>query len=399
MAASIRKATREQTKTHNQRLILRTVYEQGPISRADIARVTRLARATVSNAVAELMEEGLVQEVGQEPSTGGKPAILLNVVDDSRHLIGVDLAENEFRGAVVNLRGVIRRRCSLPVDTRNGKAALAATYTLIDELLASASAPLLGIGIGTPGLMDAKAGVVRQAVNLDWQGLPLAALLRERYDLPVYIANDSQVAALGEYTFGNGQGATSLIVVKVGRGVGAGIVINGRLYFGDGCGAGEIGHVVVVDNGDVCRCGHRGCLETVTSARAILRQARVLTQEAPHSLLRTLAGDPDAISIETILEAVRQGDRTLAPIIVEVGRYLGVAVAQLIAVLNIEQIVIAGSVAEFGELLLEPIRQEMRQRALAALANDTCVTTSRLGADIVILGAAALLLARELSLV
>ena len=155
MIASTEKATHIQTKAHNKRLILKTIYDQGRISRAEIARMTRLTRTTVSNLVAEFIDEGLVEEIGLEPSRGGKPATLLGVVDDSRHLIGIDLANSEFRGAVVNLRGEVKHRLSLPVNDTNGEAALTLAYQLIDELIQMADSPLLGIGIGTPGLINA----------------------------------------------------------------------------------------------------------------------------------------------------------------------------------------------------------------------------------------------------
>lgn len=395
----MKKATRQQTKAHNSHLVLKTIYHQGQVSRAGIARLTHLTRTTVSEIVAELMKEGLVEEVGQGPSKGGKPPILLSVVDDSRHLIGIDLANSEFRGGVINLRGKAKHRFNLPVNNRNGEAALALVYELLDELVAATDRPLLGIGIGTPGLMDARRGVVRHAVNLNWQNLPLRDLLEKRYNLPVHIANDCQVAALAEYTFGESKNAPNLVVVKVGRGIGAGIVLNGQLHYGDGFGAGEIGHVVIVEGGERCRCGHFGCLETMVSSRAIIKQAQAIAQSNPDSALHQLTTTTEALNTDVVLQAFEAGDESLQVVITEVGRYLGIAVANLVGTVNIHRIVIAGSVARFGPTLLEPIRQEMRRRSLAALANETWVDISNLGSDIVILGAAALLLTRELGLV
>ena len=395
----MKKATRQQTKTHNSRLVLKTIHHQKQISRAAIARLTGLARTTVSDVVTELMQEGLVAEIGHGPSAGGKPPILLSVVDDSRHLIGIDLANSEFRGGVINLQGEVRHRANLPVNNRDGKAALVLVYELIDQLVATAGSPLLGIGIGTPGLMDARNGVVRQAVNLDWQDLPLGDLLHERYNLPVYIANDSQAAALAEYTFGNYQNVSNLVVVKIGRGIGAGIVINGQIHYGDGFGAGEIGHVVVAENGERCRCGNFGCLETIVSSQAIVRQAQAIANSNSTSALHQFVSTPEAINTDIVLQVLKTGDETLQAVIAAVGHHLGITIAGLIGVLNIQKIVLAGSVARFGTALLEPARLAMQQRSLAALANETSINISRLGNDIVILGAAALLLTNELGLV
>lgn len=398
MRRKAQKATREQTRLHNSRLVLRTIYEREEISRADVARETCLTRTTVSDVVADLMGQGLVEEVGYGPSAGGKPPILLSVVADARHLIGLDLASNEFRGAVVNLRGQVRHQINAPLHDRDGEAALALVYEIVQDLITATDSPLLGIGIGSPGLMDALNGVVRHSVNLDWHNLPLRDLLQERFALPVYVANDSQVAALGEYTFGDGPGAENLVVVKVGQGVGAGIVLNGQLFHGETFGAGEIGHVTIVENGEQCRCGNFGCLETVTSARAIIGQVRSLAASDPGSHLHQFASRPEEITIETICQAMEAGDKQVQQVIRRSGHYLGIAAANIVGLLSIRRIVIAGSVACLGQILLDAIRQEMIKRSLAVLANEVEIALSSIDSNIVILGASALVLNRELGL-
>jgi len=392
------KATRKQTKAHNRRLVLRTIYEQGQISRADIARVTGLTRTTVSDMVDRLIQRRLVEEVGYGPSAGGKPPILVSVVDDSRHLIGIDLASGEFRGAVVNLRGKVRHRVSLPLQGRDGQVALTLVYQVVDELVAATNSPLLGIGIGTPGLVDPLNGVVRRAVNLEWQDLSLRTLLQGRYGLPVHVANDCQVAALAEHTFGEAQGLENLAVVKIEQGIGAGIVLDGQLFHGDTCGAGEIGHVTVVENGQPCRCGNLGCLETVTSARAIVQQAQILAQNDARSSLHRFAAHPAALTIREVCQAAEAGDEAVQQMVREAGRCLGIALANLVAVLSVRRILIAGSVTGFGSLLLDVVQQEMTRRSLAMLACETEVGMSSMGPDMVILGASALVLTHELGL-
>jgi glucokinase-like ROK family protein len=395
------KATRKLTKTHNKRLILKTIYQQGPISRASVARITGLTRPTVSNTVVELIEEGLVIEVGQGPSEGGKPPILLSVLDDSRHLIAVDLlfGGSSLRGAVTDLRGRVVHRLSSPWRRRDGMLPLEPAFDLIDRLIALASRPLLGISIGTPGLMDPQRGLVREAVNLNWQDFPLRDLLAERYNLPVYVANSSQMAALGEYTFGPGGDSSNLIVLKVGWGIGVGIVLNGQLHYGDGSGAGEIGHVVVVENGKRCRCGLYGCLETVASSQAIIERAKMIASGDPGSRLHHFMDGADSLNIDIVLRAFEAGDEALHQAIAEVGYYLGIVTANLIGTLNVQRILITGNMTRFGQPLLESIRQEMKRRALPALVKETQVEMCSLGEDIIIQGAAALLLNHELGLV
>jgi N-acetylglucosamine repressor len=391
------KATHAQTRQHNHRLVLRTVYDFGPISRADVARSTGLTRTTVSDVVGDLLGDGMVEEVGRGPSSGGKAPILLSIVGDARHVIGLDLGEVTFAGALVNLRGEIRRVVELPVDGRNGDDALAIVFRLVDELIAEAASPPLGIGVGTPGLVDTRTGTIRWAVNLDWQDLPLGGLLTERYGLPVNVANDSQAAALAEYTFGaDSRRMPNLITIKVGRGIGAGLVLNGSLFQGDGFGAGEIGHVAVVDDGAACRCGRFGCLETVASSPAIAARAGALAVELGTPLAtRSGAGE---LALDDVIRAFDAGDPAARTAALEAARYLGQAIAALIGALNIGRIVLDGPVTAFGDDWLATIADEARRRSLGLLSRDTEIAFGRLTPNVVVLGASALLITRELGL-
>lgn len=395
----MKKSTQESTKLHNSQLVLRTIYRQGEISRVDIARQTGLTRTTVSDVVGRFIQEGLVVETGVSPSRGGKRAILLRVDDEARHLVGIDLANSAFRGAVVNLRGKIVQRLSLPVQDRDGEAALGLVFTLIDQLLQLTDRPILGVGIGTPGLMDPVNRVVRYAVNLDWYNLPLGSLLEERYQMPIYIANDSQAAALAEFTFGRQAEANNLVVIKAGRGVGAGIVLNGELFYGDSQSAGEIGHVRMVPGGERCRCGNTGCLETLVSTRTLRRKAREIAAQQPDSCLNQLAASPEEIDSDTVLRAHQAGDPSVQELIAETGDYLGIAAARLAGALNVDQIILAGRLARFGEGIIAPMQKRVRQDILPALAEHTQVRPSLFGDDVVILGAASLILRHEVGLI
>jgi N-acetylglucosamine repressor len=391
------KATHAQTRQHNHRLVLRAVYEFGPISRAEVARSTGLTRTTVSDVVTDLLDDGMVEEVGRGPSSGGKAPILLSIVGDARQVIGLDLGEAVFSGALVNLHGEVRRVVELPVDGRNGDDALALVYQLVDGLLADATVRPLGIGVGTPGLVDTRTGTILWAVNLDWQNLPLGGLLSERYGLPTNVANDSQAAALAEYTFGgDGPRQSNLVTIKIGRGIGAGLVINGTLFQGDGFGAGEIGHVAVVDDGAACRCGGFGCLETVASTPAIASRAAALAVELGTPLAaQVTAGE---LRFEAVLDAYRAGDQAARTAALEAARFLGRAVASLIGALNIGRIVLDGPVIAFGDEWLAALRDEAARRSFGLLGRNTEIVVGRLAPNVVVLGASALLISRELGL-
>ena len=391
------KATRRQSKDHNSRLVLKTIYGNGQVSRADVARRTGLTRPTVSAIVAGLLQSDLVREIGPGPSAGGKRPTLLAINDDGRHLVAVDLSGDEFRAARLNLSGTIIDRATLPAAGLRGEEALDAVYRLIESLLSPAASLLLGFGVATPGLVDPTHGIVRRAVNLGWVDLPLRDRLEARFGHPVHVANDSHMAALAEYTYGNPLPSDNLIALRVGRGIGAGVILGGRPFYGDGFGAGEIGHVVVDPAGDLCTCGNRGCLETTSSVRAILKKAAVA--ERAGSLL---AGDT-APTWPLFIQAVNAHDPVAVDVAVAAGRHMGAAIAHLVGAYNVHTIVLAGRVIDLGSLLLDAVIAEMHQRVLPAMAEATTVRFTSLAdgrlADIVTLGCSALLLHRELGVV
>lgn len=392
---SLVKATHQGTREHNVRLVMRALAGLGPISRADIARRTELTRTTVSDVVSQLAVAGLVQEIGRGPSSGGKAPILLQIPRDARQLIGVHVGEGQVRGAIVNLAGDISHRERLTLDGRDGDEALARLDELVDRLVQVAVKPPLGIGIGTSGLVDTSSGTVRWSVNLDWHDLRLGARMQDRTGLPVYVANDSQAAALAEWTFGRHTPARGMVVVKAGNGIGAGIIIEDRLYQGDGFGAGEIGHISVADNDLLCRCGRTGCLETVASLRSVHARIRALSHGTQDTLSLPVA-DPDAL--RRCLDAFTSGDPRVREVILDAGRYLGRMLGHLVGALDIHDIVLIGSMTEFGEPWLAAVRAEAHRSALPLLVDSTRIGLGHLGSDIVELGAAALLMTSELGL-
>ena len=394
---SLQKATNQQTRLINEQLVLRTIYDRNPISRADVARATGLTRTTVSDVVEQLMGAGLAEEIGLGRSTGGKAPILLRVPDEARHLVGIEVGDTLLTGAIVSLRGEVLRRVEIALDGRDGEMALSRLDGLIDELVQPTDAPILGIGIGTPGLIDTTTGTVRWAVNLDWHDLPLGARLRERWNLPVHVANDSHAAALGEFTFGGHAPRESMVVVKVGRGIGAGIVIDGQLYAGEGSGAGEIGHTAIADNYRPCRCGSVGCLETLSSTRAVVQRARELAPHAPDSGLNPLTRS-EPIDFDELVRAFADGDDLAREVLLDSARHLGRAIGGLIGTLSIRHVVLVGEMTRFGEPWLTAVRREAHRSALAILADATSIEIGRPGDDLVVLGAAALLMTRELGL-
>lgn len=384
------KATRQHTKEHNRALVLDTIFAHSQISRVEIATITKLTRTTVSNIVSDLIAEGLVDEVGVGTSDGGKKPILLSLVENSRWMIGLDLSHNQFRGAIINLRGVIRDVISIPLDGHDGNEALLLLYQIVDELIQKVDRPLLGIGVGTPGLVNTQEGVIINAVNLNWKNLPLTHLLEERYHTPVYVLNDSQAAAVGEKTFGKGYHSDdSMVLINVRHGIGAGIVINGSLYQGDDGSAGEIGHLVVVkEGGELCRCGNRGCLETVASAQALIKKTKQYIKDYPDS---KLPHDPNQIDLAAIEEAFNINDPLAQELVLETAEYIGMAISTIVSVLNIQKIVLFGDMTRFGEPWLDAICASTSRYSLQKPLLNTVIKIGQAGEDGIILGAIAML--------
>jgi predicted NBD/HSP70 family sugar kinase len=352
-------------RRHNRGLILHELLRHGPQSRADLARATQLTAATVGDFVADLLEEGLVEERGRRSTGAGKPGTLLRIVDDARHTVCLDLSDqSQFAGGVVNLVGVVVERRTLARRGRTGDAAVRLVAELAADLLSLTEGLVVGIGIGSPGVVFPD-GVVQESSNLRWRDASLAADLRRELDVPVHVVNDANAAVLGERQFGHAAGS-NLLLVKVGLGVGAGLVLDGHLIEGDGSAAGEIGHVVVDPSGDPCACGNRGCLETVVAG----------------SLLRERLDGLDAGGRDAVLRAA--GDR------------LGSALAPVVSMLNLAEVLLSGP----ADLLGEPFRQALvaavKQRTFPLVGKRFQARLTTTGSDDVLLGAAAVVLDHEL---
>ncbi|MFI2104964.1 ROK family protein [Isoptericola sp. NPDC019693] len=355
----------EHARAHNRSLVLQHLFHEGPTSRADLARATSLTRVTISDLVNVLLSEGLVEELGVQPGRRvGKPAILVGMRTDAYQIVAVDLSDDAvMRGAVMTLTGEAVVRRSLPVAGQVGDALVDLLTRFARSLISAATRPVIGVGVGSPGVVD-DSGRVVEAPNRQWADLPLAAILTDRLALPVHVANDANSAALGEYTYGGA--SDSMLVLTVGQGVGAGVMVDGSRVRGAADAAGELGHVTVVDDGEPCACGRRGCLETVLAAPA---------------LRRAVAGlDPAA------------ADEALAG----VGRTLGIALAPVVGALNLGEVLLSGPADLLDGALRTAALQTLTDRTMPATAAGLRLRMATLDEDVVLAGAAVLVLAAQL---
>ncbi len=339
--------------------VLRTL---GRTSQADIARTTGLSRTTVSTLVAELRDSGLVFEVdAKAPDTrGGRPGVQLVLRDSANAVLGIDFGHSHVQVAVADhAHNVLAERMSKLDVNHRATDALDASARMVDEVLIEAGvrrADVIRAGIGIPGPVDRVRGTVGSATILPgWLGLRIATEMEERLGLPVEIENDANCGALAELMWGAGRDCSNFAYVKAATGIGAGLVIDGRLLRGASGTAGEIGHTTLDESGALCYCGNRGCLETLASGPAILQ----------------LVGQGHAeenLTLGRVIELAAQGDARCRRAIFDAGREIGVAVAGLCNLINPERVILGGLLSRSGELLLHPIRESIRRHAVLAAA-------------------------------
>ena len=357
------KTGHQDTRAANRRLVLQSLLRSDGSSRADLARLTGLTPATISDLVAVLLGEGLAVELGRGPSKVGKPSTLVGLNVSSRYVISADLSNSSvLRAAAIDLGGEIRHRVERESRGVTGEAAVALAEDAIADVISAAPGPLLGIGVGTPGVVT-PTGTVVEADTLGWFDLHLARRLQSRFDLPVSVSNDANAAALAEYSYA-ARSSENLMAIKIGDGVGAGIIVNGHQHFGESFSAGEIGHIVVDNDGPQCRCGHYGCLEMFLSVPLI--QAAIAAGD-----------DPDSVAAAA-------------------GRRLGLALATAVSVLDIHDVVVSGSGLPRQDQLCQAALATVRARTLAGLGESVTVRPSDLGDDVILLGANVLVLSQEL---
>ncbi len=353
----------EHARGHNRALVLQTLYHAGAMSRADLSRETGLTRVTISDLVGEFIHDGIVVEKGIRETTGpGKPPILIDIDRDGHRIVGLDLSgPGVFEGALISLDGVVLERREVP-RPNGGTAAYEAVRSLAEELVGLSTAPVLGVGVGAPGIVRPD-GMVLNSPNLDWVDFPLERLLSAALDLPVLVRNDANAAVLAEYTFG--QARPDMLLIKIGRGVGAGLISDSQPLVGSRFAAGEIGHVVVgTDGGPRCACGKDGCLEAWLSASRL--RARI-------------AEDPT--SEEQVLR--------------EAGTRLGVAIAPIVAALDLSEIVLSGPADLLAGTLIDAATRTLTERTLEGVFDDVAIRLTAQD-DIVLRGAAVMVLSGQL---
>jgi len=375
-------------KERNRERVIGALREQGRTSQADIARVTGLSRTTVSKLVAELKVSGLVGELEVSSTDprgvhGGRPAVQLTLRDTSKAVVGIDFGHSHVQVAVANLaHNVLAERIRYLNVNHQATEALDASVEMVDEVLAQVGFGrdcIIGAGIGIPGPVDRVRGTAGSASILPgWVGLRIGVEMERRLGLPVEIENDANLGALAELTWGAGRDCSTFAYLKAATGIGAGIVIDGKVLRGASGTAGEIGHTTLDEGGALCYCGNRGCLETVASGPAIV------------GLVGTSNGE--SLLLADVIDRAAGGDVRCRRALSDAGREIGVAVAGLCNLINPERVVVGGLLSRAGELVLGPIRESIQRYAVHAAAECVQVVPAVFVERAELLGAVALAL-------
>ncbi len=378
--------------------ILNTIREYGPISRTKIAKIFKLSPATITKYINGLIQAGIVEEDGWEPSKGGRMPVLSRIAPEAMYAIGVDLGGANLRVVVVNLESNVVTKITKKSNANEGRNKV--LRRMIDAIHEAIEHPkvekdkIKGIGVGISGLIDHQRGVCLYCPNIEgWENVPVKRLMEEELAIDTSVEDSSRAMALAEHWSGVARGIDNFIFVNVGVGIGCAIFIHGKLYRGTGGIAGEFGHMTIDEAGPRCNCGNYGCLETLASGPAISRRARQAIKEGVVSLIEKLAeGKLENITPEIVVEAARRGDKLAFNIMEKTGEYLGIGIADMINIFNPELIVIGAGVSQAGGILLEPLKRTVKARALQLSSSMVDIKVSQLGDNAGALGAAIMVL-------
>jgi glucokinase-like ROK family protein len=400
-------ADQDSVRKVNTSLVLNALRLHAPISRADLANITKLNRSTISNIVSVLIDDGLVLELNAMESKIGRPGIALSLRPEGGAVIGVEIGVGSLSVILTDFVGTILWRDwkEFPL-----KATQIEVISMAEESIGQAVSfaetkklNILGIGLGVPGLVNVEKGELLFAPNLGWRDVPLRLMLSQRFHLPVYVENEANLGALGEYYFGVGRNVENIIYLSSGVGLGGGLIINGQLFKGGRGLAGEIGHIQRDPQGEKCGCGRQGCWETQVGPRAVLQRVKRSIEADPKS---TLASDTDMdlenLTFDQVVDQALKGDRLCRSAMEKVGENLGSGIVDLANIFNPDMVIIGGAFSYGQGIILPVLEKTIATETLPAVRENLRVIFSEHGADACVLGAVAVVLddiLREIALV
>ncbi|MFB4168437.1 ROK family transcriptional regulator [Virgibacillus sp. JSM 102003] len=374
-------------KSVNKSIILNKIRTHEPISRAQIAKDTKLTPPTVSSIVKELIAQGIVTESDSGQSMGGRKPTMLHINSKAFYIVGVDAGPKRIECILTDFAGNIVNRSSaklsLPISNDQFISILKKAIRNVINEIPIEGAEIMGIGIAMHGVVDVSEGTSLIAPNLKLTNIPIKEELETEFNVMIKVENDARAMAQGEAWFGGHGELDSMVAVNLGRGVGAGMVVNGKLFHGAQNIAGEIGHMTIDINGEVCECGNRGCLQTFATGSAIAERARKKLEDLSNPITPTA---------EVVFELAKSGNTAYVGVLQETGMIIGIGLTNLIHLVNPRKIVLGGGVMKSQAYILPAIHQTIEERILTPEAKKTEVVVTNLGEDATLLGAVSLLL-------
>jgi glucokinase-like ROK family protein len=358
-------------------------FTPGGVSRVDLARQMGLTRAAVTAIINDMLATGIVREAECRSTPAGRKPIVLEINPGSGKVAAIDIGATHAMVLIADYSTQVIAEKEIPFDIRRDpELCLFEIDALLRDTMQKAGlaiSDLTSVGVGVPGPVIAESGsVIDPPLMPGWDGYPIREHLESLWEMPVSVNNDAELGAVGEWAYGAGRGERYLMYIKVGTGVGAGILLNGQVYQGSTGAAGEIGHITIDENGPECSCGNLGCLEALSGGRAIALQAASAVQNGQRTQLAYI--DPiSKITAKDVINSARNGDLVSQQIMTDAGTHLGTAIAGMVNLFNPGMIVIGGGVAQAGDLLVDPIRQMVSERSLKASSRSVRITSALLG--------------------
>nr|NQU91411.1 ROK family transcriptional regulator [Bacteroidota bacterium] len=382
-------------KYYQKKCILKHLYRKGTLSNPEICKLTNLSSPSIHKLLNELIHENLVKDEGIGKSIGGRRPNLFGIDPEARFIIGISLGHQSSEVAVFNIKNqIINQIHTIDIHLHNSQAFIDKLYGFAMEIINRSGInmdKILAVGIGIPGLTDPASG--SSYSHLNYSEKSVKELFEEKFDKPVFIDNDARVMALGEFAFGLAKRKSNVLCLNIGSGIGMGMILNGKLYQGNSGFAGEFGHIKIEEDGLLCMCGKRGCLETVASGLALERVAREDIGAGKITKIdELLMGDLSALSSEIIIKSAQRGDQYSIDLLAKIGEYLGKGLATLIHLFNPEAIIIGGKVASAENFITDSIQQTLNKYTIYQIKKETLIMTSQLGEMAGVLGAMALVM-------
>lgn len=382
-------------KKHLQKIkILQSLYFQGAKTNTDICEEFNISSPTSIRLLNQLIDEGWVKKDGQGKSAGGRKPDLYKLQERLFYVLGIQLERYSIRIAIFdNYNNKVAEFEETPFQIEKEASIVEHLYTTATAVIEKSRIDpekLLGIGVSMPGLVSSEEGKNFTYFLKEEESESLEAVLNRKFQKPVFILNDAKSACLAEATFGMAKNKKNVLVISMDWGIGLGIIVNGKVYQGSSGFAGEFGHIPLIEDGLLCNCGKRGCLETVASGMAVARLAKEGIKAGENSVLKKLsAKELQNIQPETIIDAANKGDQFAINILSKVGIPLGKGIAILIQLFNSEMVIIEGKFSEAKQFLTTPIQQSINTYCMPQLREKTQVTLSSLGENSVLLGSVA----------